>query len=194
MPGLIMTVGTAWKRALYLGFLFLLVALKQSIVAAPPSSPTSVLGGPLLTQRSKVILWPAFPGQVCGQACQVVRISVSVCVVSVHKCAHTLIRGGSIVTVGNLFASCSTSSPLLTVAKMLGAILIFSFSKGWHTTLKSLQWTWTLKHRTIRTIYYSNWGIFFFLHVEVEVWRAWDFEGTKVMCWKRKLNLILLDT
>lgn len=165
MPGLIMTVGTAWKRALYLGFLFLLVALKQRIVAAPPSSPTSVLGGrgPLLTQRSKVILWPAFPGQVCGQACQVVRISVSVCVVSVHKCAHTLIRGGSIVTAENLFASCSTSSPLLTVAKMLGAILIFPFSKWWHATLKLLQWTRTLERRTVCTIYYSNWGICMFL-------------------------------
>lgn len=91
MPGLIMTVGTAWKRALYLGFLFLLVALKQRIVAAPPSSPTSVLGGggALLTQRSKVILWPAFPGQVCGQACQVVRISVCVCCLCAQVCAHT---------------------------------------------------------------------------------------------------------
>lgn len=43
MPGLIMAVGTPWKRALYLGFLFLLATLKERIVADPPSSPTSVL-------------------------------------------------------------------------------------------------------------------------------------------------------
>lgn len=90
------------KRALYLGFLFILVVLKQRIGAASPLSPPPpplcwVLegggGSALLTQRSKVILWPAFPGQVCGQACQVVRISVSACAVfmleCVRVCAHT---------------------------------------------------------------------------------------------------------
>lgn len=147
-----------------------LPVLISSTQAKDSSSPSFIPhlcagrgGGALLTQRSKVILWPAFPGQVCGQACQVVRISVSVCVVSVHKCAHTLIRGGSIVTAENLFASCSTSSPLLTVAKMLGAILIFPFSKWRHATLKLLQWTRTLERRTVCTIYYSNWGICMFL-------------------------------
>lgn len=71
-----------------------------------------MLGG-LLTQTSKVILWPVFPGQICRQACQVVRVSVSVCVVFVHKSAfvcvcvwaHTYLGR---LTVGNLFVSCST--------------------------------------------------------------------------------------
>ena len=141
MPGLIMAVGTAWKRALYLSFLFLLVALKQRIEAVPPpSSPTSVLGwggvGLLLTRWSKVILWPCvpWPGLWAGlpsYADECVCVCVCVCV-WVWVCAHPHIGGGSIVTVVNLFASCRATSPSLTVAKsrMVRDILSFSFSKN----------------------------------------------------------------
>ncbi len=63
-------------------------------------------------------------------------------------CVPAYIQRGSIVAVGNLFASCSTTSPVLTLtkSKMVGAILSFSFPKWWHKTLALLQWTWFLKH------------------------------------------------
>lgn len=91
MPGLIMTVGTAWKRALYLGFLFLLVALKQRIVAAPPSSPTSVLGGGGAADTEKqshslaCISWPGLWAGLpsCEDKC------VCVCCLCAQVCAHT---------------------------------------------------------------------------------------------------------
>ena len=140
MPGLIMAVGTAWKRALYLSFLFLLVALKQRIEAVPPpSSPTSVLGwggdgvaADTVKQSHSLALRPlarsvGWPAKLCRWVC----VCVCVCV-WVSVCAHPHIRGGSIVTVGNLFASCRAMSPSLTVAKsrMVRDILSFSFSKN----------------------------------------------------------------
>lgn len=53
---------------------------------SPSFIPHLCAGGLLLTQRSKVILWPAFPGHLCGQACQLVGMSV--CVVFVYVCTH----------------------------------------------------------------------------------------------------------
>lgn len=100
MPGLIMAVGTAWKRALYLGFLFLLVALKQRIVAVPPLC----WGAAADTQtEEKSFSGLQFPGQVCGQACQAVGISVSaVFAYMCAACVHTY----SITTVGKTFFFC----------------------------------------------------------------------------------------
>lgn len=139
MPGLIMAVGTPWKRALYLGFLFLLATLKERIVADPPSSPTSVLqveeGGAADTEKQSHSLacvpWPALWACLpsCEDKCVCVRVLRYKCV-----CVQTRIRGGSVVTVGNLFASCSTSSPSLTVteSKIVRAISSHSFSMWWH--------------------------------------------------------------
>lgn len=116
--------GYSMKESLLSGLPVLISSTQAMDSSSPSFFPHLCAGVPLLKQGSKVILWPAFPGQVCGQTCQVGRISVSVCAVFVQRWvhAHPLARGGSIVTAGNLSASCSTLSPLLSVAKMLGAI------------------------------------------------------------------------
>lgn len=45
-----------------------LISSTQAKDSSRPSFiPHLCAGGLLLTQRSKVILWPALPGQVCGQ-------------------------------------------------------------------------------------------------------------------------------
>lgn len=89
MPGLIMVVGTAWKRTLYLSFLFLLVALKQRIVAVPPSSPTSVLGGCCWHREAK-----SFSGlhSLATSVGRPANLWGWVCVLYSYMCAHTYPR------------------------------------------------------------------------------------------------------
>lgn len=140
MPGLIMAVGTAWKRALYPGFLFLLAAPMQRIVADLPSSATYVPGVRCWHREAKTVtglhslaasvgrpakLW----GWVCWRVCVCVCLCIQAC-----TCVHTY-PGQLNSHFGNLFfARCSTSSPSLAVvkSKMVGAILSHPFSKWWH--------------------------------------------------------------
>lgn len=78
MPVLIIVVGTAWKRVLYLGFLFLLVALRAKDSSGLSLIPHLCDGGPVLTLRSKVILWPVLPWPVHCAGLPSFRRSVSV--------------------------------------------------------------------------------------------------------------------
>lgn len=86
--------GHSIKARLLLSFLFLLAALKQKIWAVTsspaPQPPHLCAEGALLTQGSKVILWPAFPGQNYGQSLPSCE-DESVCVLSVctYACVHT---------------------------------------------------------------------------------------------------------
>lgn len=139
--------GYSMKESPLSGLPVLISSTQAKASSSPSFIPHLCAGGPLLTQKqSHSLACIPWPGLWAGlPSCEDKCICVGVCClcVQVCVCVHTRIQGGSIVTDGNLFASCSTSSPSLTVAKskMVGAILSHSFSKWWHTTLKLLQWT-----------------------------------------------------
>lgn len=92
MPGVIMTAGRAWKRTLYLSFLLLLGVLKQRTVASllhPPPLGWEVAAD--TEKQSHSLAYISWPGLWAGMpSCE------DKCV-----CVCTLIRGGSIFTVGN---------------------------------------------------------------------------------------------
>lgn len=165
MPGLIMALGTAWKKALYLGFLFLLVALKQRIVAVPPLSPFLCADTQKQSHSLACIplpgLWAGLPS--CEDKCVCVSLRTSV-----YVCTH--ISGRLNSHCQKPFASCSASSPSLAVAKsqMVGAILRQSFSTWWHTTMKLFLWT-SLKHGVnhLNNVVYK-WMYFLLLHVRLK--------------------------
>lgn len=101
-----------------------------------PQPPHLCAEGVPLTQGSKVILWPAIPGQNYGQSlpsCEDKSVCVCCLCINMHvcTCAHTHTRPhlSDEAQYSVLGTSCSKTSLLLTAAKRWELFLSFSFSK-----------------------------------------------------------------